>query len=214
MDMCISDQFVPPQFKTYDGTTDPEAHIKSFTNAMAFRTGCDAIWCRTFSLSLEGEALEWFNSLPNGSVENFKSLSNTFIEQFAASRVQDVTLVDLMNLKQGKDEPVKVFMDQFTKTVRRVRGLSLEMTLQYVMSALRLGPFKESVCRTPPKTLEELRQRATDQARVEEMKQNYRREIQEAKDRSEGKREGQSHRPGTSKRREGPEVPVFHNILS
>ncbi|KOM45590.1 hypothetical protein LR48_Vigan06g089600 [Vigna angularis] len=33
MDVQISEQFVPPQFKTYDGTTDPEAHIKTFSNA-------------------------------------------------------------------------------------------------------------------------------------------------------------------------------------
>lgn len=45
MDVHISDQFVPPQFKMYDGIADPEAHIKSFTNSMAFRTGFDAIWC-------------------------------------------------------------------------------------------------------------------------------------------------------------------------
>ncbi|XP_014511626.1 uncharacterized protein LOC106770326 [Vigna radiata var. radiata] len=212
MDVRISDQFVPPQFKMYDNTIDPEAHIKSFTNTMAFRTGCDAIWCWAFSLSLEGEALEWFNSLPNGSVENFKSLSGMFNEQFAACRAQDVTLVDLMNLKQGKEEPLKTFMDRFTKTVRRVRGLSLEMTLQYVMPALRPGPFKESVCRTPPKTLEELHQRAADEARVEEMKQNYRREVQEAKDRGEGKQQGQSHRPGTAKGREGPRGPRFPSI--
>lgn len=54
MEVHISEQFIPPQFKMYDGTTDPAAHIKSFTNAMTFRTGCDAIWCRAFSLSLEG----------------------------------------------------------------------------------------------------------------------------------------------------------------
>lgn len=71
---------------------------------MAFRTGCDAIWCRAFSLSLEGEALEWFDSLPNGSIEDFKSLGNMFKNQFAACHAQDVTVVDLMNLKQGKDE--------------------------------------------------------------------------------------------------------------
>lgn len=45
MDVQISDQFIPPQFKTYDGTTDPEAHVKSFINGMTFRIGCDAIWC-------------------------------------------------------------------------------------------------------------------------------------------------------------------------
>ncbi|XP_014497027.1 uncharacterized protein LOC106758609 [Vigna radiata var. radiata] len=209
MDVRISDQFIPPQFKMYDGTGDPEAHVKSFTNAMAFRTGSDAIWCRAFSLSLEGEALEWFNSIPNGSVENFKGLSGMFSDQFAAYRPQDTTLVDLMNLKQGKEEALRTFMDRFTKTVRRVRGLSVEMALQYVMPALRPGPFKESVCRTPPKTLEELRQRAADEARVEEMKQNYRREMQDAKDKGEGKQQGQSQRTGGVKGREGPRVPRF-----
>lgn len=85
---------------------------------MAFRTGCDVIWCRAFSLSLEGEALEWFDSLPHGSIEDFKSLGETFKIQFAACRTEDVTVVDLMNLKQGKDESLKTFMDRYQKTVR------------------------------------------------------------------------------------------------
>lgn len=78
MDIHISEKFVPPQFKMYDGTTDPEAHVKSFINAMTFHTDCDAIWCRAFSLSHEGEALEWFNSLPNNSIEDFKGLGSMF----------------------------------------------------------------------------------------------------------------------------------------
>ncbi|XP_014499576.1 uncharacterized protein LOC106760682 [Vigna radiata var. radiata] len=165
----------------YDGTADPEAHIKSFTKAMAFRTGCDAIWCRAFSLSLEGEALEWFDALPNRSIENFRGLSSLFKSQFAACRVQDVTIVDLMSLKQGKDELLKAFMDRYQKTIRQVKGLSMELALQYIMLALRPRPFKDSVCRTPPKTIEELRQRAADEIRVENMKQNYRNEAQDSK---------------------------------
>ncbi|XP_014492459.1 uncharacterized protein LOC106754903 [Vigna radiata var. radiata] len=158
---------------------------------MAFRTGCDAIWCRGFSLSLEGEALEWFDALPNGSIGDFKSLGDMFKNQFAACRTQDSMVVDLMNLKQGKDESLKVFMDRYQKTVRQVRGLSVELALQYVMPALRPNPFKDSVCRTPPKTMEELRQRAADEMLVEEMKQNYQREAQEAKaERTDRKREG------------------------
>lgn len=111
MDAHISEQFVPPQFKMYDGTTDPEAHIKSFTNVMAFRTGCGVVWCRAFSLSMEGEALEWFNSLTSGSIENFKSLGGMFRKKFAACSTQNVIMVDLMNLKQGRDESLKIFMD-------------------------------------------------------------------------------------------------------
>lgn len=95
----------------YDGTTDPKAHIKALTNAMAFRTDSDAIWCRAFSLSLKGEALEWFNSLPKNSIENFESIRRMFKKQFTAYNTQDVTIVDLMNLKQGKEESLKTFMD-------------------------------------------------------------------------------------------------------
>lgn len=143
MDMHISEQFVRPTFKMYDGTTDLEALIKAFTNAMAFRTGCDAIWCRAFSLSLKGEALEWFNSLPNNSIENFEVIRCMFKKQFAACNTQDITVVDLMNLRQEKEESLKTFMDRYQKTIRRVKGLTLELALQYVLPALRLGPFKD-----------------------------------------------------------------------
>ncbi|XP_014500085.1 uncharacterized protein LOC106761090 [Vigna radiata var. radiata] len=210
MDVQISDRFVLPQFKMYNGTIDPEVHIKSFTNAMEFRTGCDAIWCRAFSLSLEGKALEWFDSLPSGSIENFKCLGDMFKSQFATCRTQDITVVDLMNLKQGKNESLKTFMDRYQKTVRWVKGLSLELALQHIMPALRPGLFKDSVCRTPPKTMEELCQRAAFEVRVEDMKQIYRQEMQEAKaDRTNAKREGQGSRTGSPKMREGPQGPRF-----
>ncbi|XP_017414796.1 uncharacterized protein LOC108326057 [Vigna angularis] len=181
MDVRISEQFVPPQFKLYDGTTDPEAHIKTFSNTMAFRTGNDAIWCRAFSLSLEGEALEWFNSLPPNSIENFASLQRLFNRQFAANSTQDLTIFELVTLKQGKEETLRAFMDRYQKTVRRVKNLSPELSLHYILPALKPGPFKDSVCRRAPKTMEELRERAADEIRVEEMKLSYKKENRDHK---------------------------------
>lgn len=84
---------------------------------------------------------------------------------------------ELSNLKQGKEETLKAFMDRDHKMVRRVKGLSIELALQYVMSALRPRPFKDSIFRRHPKTMEELRERAADEVRVEEMKQPYRKEV-------------------------------------
>lgn len=37
--------------------------------------------------------------------------------------------------------------------VRRIKGLNIELALQYVMPALRPGPFKDSICRKRPKTI-------------------------------------------------------------
>ncbi|WVY97203.1 hypothetical protein V8G54_029354 [Vigna mungo] len=163
-------------FKMYDGTTDPDAHVKSLTNVMSFRTGCDAIWCRAFSLSLEGEALEWFNALPNACITDFRGLEAMFKKQFAACISRDITVVDLMNLKHGKEEPLKAFMDRYQKTVRRVKGLTLELALQHIMPALRPGPFKESVSDT-----------AQDNGRVADQP-NLRTEIEDGRERRRQKR--------------------------
>ncbi|XP_047165734.1 uncharacterized protein LOC124834942 [Vigna umbellata] len=144
MDVHISEQFVASQFKMYDGTTDLEAHIKTFSNAMAFRTGNDAIWCLAFSLSLEGKALEWFNYLPSNSIENFAGLQRLFNQQFTANSTQDLTVFELVTLKQGKEETLRAFMDRYQKTVRQVKGLSLKLSLHYILPALKPGPFKDS----------------------------------------------------------------------
>ncbi|XP_017438331.1 uncharacterized protein LOC108344395 [Vigna angularis] len=166
---------------------------------MAFQTGNRTIWCRAFSLSLEGEALEWFNSLPQNSIESFDGLKAMFGRQFANYRSQDLTIFQLSSLRQGKEETLKAFMDLYQKKVWRVKGLNSELARQYVLPTLKPGSSKESVCRHAPKTLEELRERAVDEIRVEEMKKSYRNKAQEAKEKSEGKsHEGPS---GASDRR-------------
>ncbi|XP_017411762.1 uncharacterized protein LOC108323711 [Vigna angularis] len=211
MDVQISEQFIAPQFKMYNGTTDPEGHIKTFSNAMAFRTGNDAIWCRAFSLSLEDEALEWFNTLPPNSIENFAGLKQLFIKQFAASSTQDLTVFELITLKQGKEEALRAFMDRYQKTVRRVKSLMPELALHYILPALKPGPFKDSVCRRAPKTMEELRERATDEIRVEEMKLSYKRENQELRgERADGgKPSGSTGKPSSTKYKDQRRGPRF-----
>ncbi|XP_017423582.1 uncharacterized protein LOC108332789 [Vigna angularis] len=146
---------------------------------MAFRTGNDVIWCQAFSLSLEDEALEWFNTLPPNSIENFVGLKQLFIRQFAANSTQDLTMFELVTLKQGKEETLRAFMDRYQKTIRRVKALSLEFALHYILPVLKPGPFKDNVCRRAPKIMEELRERAADEIRVKEMKLSYKKESQE-----------------------------------
>ncbi|XP_017413015.1 uncharacterized protein LOC108324585 [Vigna angularis] len=70
-------------------------------------------------------------------------------------------------------------MDHYQKTVRRVKALSPELALHYILPAVKPEPFKDNVCRRAPKTMEELRERAADEIRVEEMKLSYKKEVQE-----------------------------------
>ncbi|WVY90612.1 hypothetical protein V8G54_036126 [Vigna mungo] len=54
----------PPALEKYDGSTDPDNHLRIFINAMTFYTDNDPVICKAFSLSLKDEALEWYNTLP------------------------------------------------------------------------------------------------------------------------------------------------------
>ncbi|XP_052727979.1 uncharacterized protein LOC128195044 [Vigna angularis] len=130
----------------YDVTTNLEDHIKTFTNRITFHTWKDAIWCRAFSLSLEGEGLEWFNSLPLNTIKNFERLKRMFGQQFAGNQAQDLTVFALVNPKKEKEESFRAFMD-------------------------RLELFVDSICQRALMTMEELRERAEEVIRVEEMKE-------------------------------------------
>jgi len=75
-----------PTFDKYDRTTNPDNHMRVFTHQMMFQVVSDPIWCRVFSTSLTGEALEWFSKLPANNIDSFATLKARFSTQFAPLR--------------------------------------------------------------------------------------------------------------------------------
>lgn len=100
----------PPVLEKYDGSTDLDDHFKIFVNAMAFYLDNDPIMCKPFSLSLKGEALEWYNTFPPNTVYCFATVEDLFGKQYASNRVQEFTRAELVNTKQEKEETLKAFM--------------------------------------------------------------------------------------------------------
>ncbi|RVW19451.1 hypothetical protein CK203_114598 [Vitis vinifera] len=49
---------------------------------MTLDIGNDALLCKVFPASLQGQALSWFHSLPPNSVGNFRDLSEAFVGQY------------------------------------------------------------------------------------------------------------------------------------
>ncbi|RVX09901.1 hypothetical protein CK203_013118 [Vitis vinifera] len=71
--------FLVPKFSTYDGTNDPFDHIMHYRQLMTLDIGNDALLCKVFPASLQGQALSWFHRLPPNSVDNFRDLSEAFV---------------------------------------------------------------------------------------------------------------------------------------
>ncbi|RVW48163.1 hypothetical protein CK203_084747 [Vitis vinifera] len=53
--------FLVPKFSTYDGSSDPFDHIMHYRQLMTLDIGNDALLCKVFSSSLQGQTLSWFH---------------------------------------------------------------------------------------------------------------------------------------------------------
>ncbi|RVW81073.1 hypothetical protein CK203_045369 [Vitis vinifera] len=55
-----------------------------YRQLMTLDIGNDALLCKVFPASLQGQALSWFHRLPPNSIDNFRDLSEAFVGQYFA----------------------------------------------------------------------------------------------------------------------------------
>jgi len=141
-----------PTLDKYDGTSDPDEHIDSYVSQLTLFTTDGYIYCKVFPTSLRGVALSWFTHLPPGSIDSFATLKAKFIAQFATSKPHQMTSVVLVNIRQEKGESLKSFMERFRQVALGIRRLLPEVAMAYLITALRPGPFADSLAMQPRPT--------------------------------------------------------------
>jgi len=162
-------QWEPFTLDHYTGETDPDEHLKVYITHVALYTSQDAVFCKAFPTTLKGPALEWFTTLPPYSIDNFDVLSHMFSTHFADSCPHQTTTISFLGIRQEQGEPVRAFIDRFSKAALRTPHLNQEMILQCMALTLQPGPFANNVYLHPPTSMHELKLRAADYVRMEEM---------------------------------------------
>lgn len=99
MDEPFPKDFRFPTIKAYSGITDPRAHINKCRAAMLVMGASDAIMCWGFFSTLDGQAQDWFGSLPKGSISTFAILTKRFMSYFASSVQKRKQFADLYHMK-------------------------------------------------------------------------------------------------------------------
>ncbi|XP_047148399.1 uncharacterized protein LOC124820694 [Vigna umbellata] len=137
---------------------------------MEFYTDNDPVICRAFSLSLKDEALEWYHTLPQNSVDCFATVETLFRKQYATNRRPEMTPAELVNIKQEKDETLKAFMQRYNETARRVKDVNHTFIINNLPLCLRPGYFAEQLYADPPKSMEELQATIAKFIRIEDLR--------------------------------------------
>ncbi|WVZ14467.1 hypothetical protein V8G54_012033 [Vigna mungo] len=151
----------PHVLEKYDGSTDPDNHLRIFTNAMTFYTDSDP-----------------YNTLPPNIVDCFATVQNLFRRQYASNRKQEITPAELVNTKQEKDETLKAFMKRYNETAQRVKDVNHTFIINNLPSCLRPEYFAERLNVRPPKTMDKLQERIAKFIHLKDMR-NSRKKQQE-----------------------------------
>nr|XP_025637797.1 uncharacterized protein LOC112733141 [Arachis hypogaea] len=162
---------LPTTLTPYDGLGDPKKYIKKFTSIMIVNGASNKVLCRCFPSYLDGPALDWFCSLPEGSISRFRDISKPFEEHFAGSAIYLHDSDYLNTVKQGHHESLKDYMTRFTKIAISILDLHPEVELHAIKSGLRPGKFQETIVVAKPKTMAEFREKAKGQIDIEELRQ-------------------------------------------
>ncbi|XP_012833380.1 PREDICTED: uncharacterized protein LOC105954253 [Erythranthe guttata] len=128
----------------------------------------DAAICKMFCTTLSKRAMNWFNSLPTGSIETFSRLSKRFTNQFAINKQYAKTPAHLFSVVQRDNEALRTYIKRFVEAVHEVPNVGEEMLSGIMQQNLKPGRFKESIARRPPVNSEKLLNRAEKYIRIEE----------------------------------------------
>ncbi|GJS23930.1 reverse transcriptase domain-containing protein [Tanacetum coccineum] len=84
---------MPSHIKTYDGSEDPEDHLKIFQSAAKTERWAMPTWCHMFNSTLTGNARLWFDDLPKETIDIYDDLKKAFLENYLQQKLPEPTKV-------------------------------------------------------------------------------------------------------------------------
>nr|GEU33377.1 reverse transcriptase domain-containing protein [Tanacetum cinerariifolium] len=113
---------MPSNVKTYDGSDDPEDHLKIFQAAAKVECWAMPTWCHMFNSTLAGSARVRFDDLPSKSVDSYDDLKKAFLANFLQQKKCIKDPVEIHHIKQKEGESIEDFVQRFKTESMHVKG--------------------------------------------------------------------------------------------
>ncbi|GJU87622.1 reverse transcriptase domain-containing protein [Tanacetum coccineum] len=113
---------MPNHIKTYDGSKDPEDHLKIFQAAAKTERWAMPTWCHMFNSTLTGNARVWFDDLLPESIDSYDDLKKAFLENYLQQKKCIKDPIEIHNIKQRERESTEDFVKRYKLESRDVKG--------------------------------------------------------------------------------------------
>ncbi|GJY73190.1 reverse transcriptase domain-containing protein [Tanacetum coccineum] len=104
---------MPSHVKRYDGSEDPEDHLKIFQAAAKVERWAMPTWCHMFNSTLTGSVRVWFDYLPPEFVDSYDDLKEAFLANFRQHKKCIKDPIEIHHIKQREGESMEDFMRRF-----------------------------------------------------------------------------------------------------
>nr|GFB69756.1 reverse transcriptase domain-containing protein [Tanacetum cinerariifolium] len=147
---------MPNNIKTYDGTGDPEDHVKIFHAAAQVERWAIPTWCHMFNSTLIGAARVWFDELAPESIDGYKDMKAAFLSYFMQQKKYVKDPVEIHNIKQRDGETLEDFMERFKVETERMKGAPECMRISRFMHGINNPELTKRLNKHVPRTMEEM----------------------------------------------------------
>ncbi|GJT21640.1 reverse transcriptase domain-containing protein [Tanacetum coccineum] len=113
---------MPSHIKTYDGSEDPEDHLKIFHAVAKTERWVMPTWCYIFNSTLTGNTRVWFDDLSSESIDSYDDLKKVFLENYLQQKKCIKDPIEIHNIKQREGESTEDFVKRYKLERRDVRG--------------------------------------------------------------------------------------------
>ena len=104
--------YQPPKFQHFEGKGNPKQHVAHFVETCNNAGTYGDYLVKQFVRSLKGNAFDWYTDLEPNSIDSWEQLEHEFLNRFYSTR-RIVSMVELTNTRQRKDEPVIDFINRW-----------------------------------------------------------------------------------------------------
>ncbi|GJV40105.1 reverse transcriptase domain-containing protein, partial [Tanacetum coccineum] len=147
---------IPNNVKTYDGSDDPDDHLKIFKASAKVERWAMPTWCHMFNSTLTVSVRVWFDNLPSKSVDNYDDLKKAFLANLLQQKKYIKDPVEIHHIKQREGESTKDFVQRFKVKSRHVKGTLECMRISGFMHGITNPELIKRLHDNIPKSVDEM----------------------------------------------------------